>query len=138
VAKQWRTFEHPSDLGLAATADGLGELFEALGEGLARQICPEGVTAAQTRQIEVQAEDVEFLLVEYLSELLGLFHLERFLVAAVRVEADDEGRIRAEVAGEPFDPARHELGPEIKAVTYHKLKVARDAGRWAARVVLDL
>ena len=38
MAKECRTFEHPSDLGLEATADSLGELFEALGEGAARQL----------------------------------------------------------------------------------------------------
>ena len=138
MAKECRTFEHPSDLGLEATADSLGELFEALGEAAARQVCPEGVVAAQTRPVAAEAEDVETLVVEYLGELLGLFHLERFLVADVRVVAVDERSVRAEVAGEAVDLARHELGAEIKAVTYHQLRVARDGGRWTARVILDL
>jgi SHS2 domain-containing protein len=138
MAKQCRTFEHPSDLGLEATADSLAELFEALGEGAARQVCPEGAVAAQTRPVVAEAEDVETLLVEYLGELLGLFHLERFLVASVRVKAVDERSVTAEAVGEPFDPARHELGAEIKAVTYHQLRVARDGDRWTARVILDL
>ena len=138
MAKECRTFEHPSDLGLEATADSLGELFEALGEGAARQICPEGVVAAQTRPVAAQAEDVETLVVEYLGELLGLFHLERFLVANIRVKAVDERSVTAQAAGEPFDRARHQLGAEIKAVTYHHLRVARDGDRWTARVILDL
>ncbi len=132
------TFEHPSDLGLEATADTLGELFQALGEGAAGQICPAGVEPAETRELRAEAEDVEYLAVEFLGELLALLHLEHFLVATVRVEEISERGVRAVVAGEPVDPARHELGAEVKAVTYHQLKVAREAGGWIARVILDL
>jgi SHS2 domain-containing protein len=138
MARQCRTFEHPSDLGLEATADSLAELFQALGEEVARQMCPAGVAAAETRPLAAEAEDVELLLVEYLRQLLGLFNVERFLAAGVRVQAVDERSVRAEVSGEPVDPARHELGAEIKAVTYHQLEVAREGGRWTARVILDL
>ena len=33
--------------------------------------------------------------------------------------------------GEPFDPARHMLAHEVKAITYHELKVERDRRRVA-------
>ena len=138
MAKRCRTFEHPCDLGLDARADSLGELFEAVAEGVARHLCPGGVSASGRRRIRARSEDRELLLVEFLGELLGLFHRERFLPAEVRVEKITEHSVWAEVAGEPYDPARHELGPEIKAVTYHQLKVAREGDAWVARVILDL
>ncbi len=140
MAKHCETFEHPADLGLAARADTLAELFEALGEGLADQICPRRAVAARERKkLLARSEDVESLAVEFLGELLGLFHLEKFLARQVRVERISESAVRAEVTGERYDPARHELGPEIKAVTYHQLEVARrPGGEWIARVILDL
>jgi SHS2 domain-containing protein len=138
MGKDWRTFEHPADLGLEARADSLAELFEALAEGLARQVCPRGVRSQDTLPVRAEADDLESLAVEFLGEVLRLFHLRRFLVAGVRVERIEATSLSASAGGEAYDPARHELGPEIKAVTYHHLKVAHEPDGWVATVLLDL
>ena len=139
MARECWTFEHPAALGLAARADSLGELFEALGEGLAGQICSaRAVRAERTRRVRAQAEDVESLLVEFLSALLGLFHLERWLAGSVRVVRADETSVEADVTGETYDPKRHAIDVEIKAVTYHQLRVGREADAWTASVILDI
>ena len=44
----------------------------------------------------------------------------------------------AEVEGEPFDEARHGRGQELKAVTYHALRVAQDDAGWIAEVLIDI
>ncbi len=139
MTKHCRTFEHTADMGLEGRADTLAELFEAMGEGLAEVICPQRTVKKQkTLQIRVESENVEALLVDFLAELLGLFNLEKFLIARVSVKRIDETSLSAEVVGEPYDPARHELGDEIKAVTYHQLKVAREGDGWIGRVILDI
>lgn len=138
MTKQWRTFEHPADLGLEARAESLPELFEALGEGLARQVCPRGVRSQETLPLEAEADDLESLAVEFLGALLRLFYLRRFLVAEVRVERIEPTSLSASAGGESYEPHRHELGPEIKGVTYHHLKVAQEPGGWVATVLLDL
>ena len=139
MAKRCWTFEHTADVGLQARADSLGELFEAMGEGLADVICPRrAVKKQKTLPIKVESENVESLLVDFLGELLGLFNLEKFLIAGVRVERIDETSVAAKVVGEPYEPARHELREEIKAVTYHKLKVAREGDGWIGTVILDV
>ena len=139
MIKHCRTFEHTADVGLEARADTLAELFEAMGEGLAEVICPRcEVKRQKTLQIRVASENVESLLVDFLSEILRLFNLEKFLVARVSVERIDEMSVAAKVGGEPYEPARHELGDEIKAVTYHQLKVAREGDKWTGRVILDV
>lgn len=139
MAKDCWTFEHPADLGLEARADTLAELFEALGEGMAEQMCPRS-SVREKRSLPVQAEgdDLGSLAVEFLTALLRAFHLERFLVARVRVGEVTDNKVQAEVAGESYDPRRHEIGVEIKAVTYHQLSVARQGDGWTARVILDI
>jgi SHS2 domain-containing protein len=42
------------------------------------------------------------------------------------------------VAGEPFDAARHRILREVKAVTYHDVKVERDGEGLTARLILDI
>jgi SHS2 domain-containing protein len=140
MAKNWTTFEHPSDIGLSASADSMAELFEALGEGMAAQVCESGnVIAREVRTVEAVGDDREDLLVDFLSKLLHLFLMDRFLIATIAVESITDTAIAAKVAGEKYAPPRHELGAEIKAVTYHHLQVAQAAaGGWVGSVLLDI
>ena len=75
-----------------------------------------------------------------MAELLYLYHAEGWLTAEVEFERLDETALRAQLAGELFDEARHELGPEVKAVTWHRLKIERmgESGRLRATVILDV
>lgn len=138
VSKHCETFEHTADIGLAARADTLGELFEALAEGLARLICPHGPAVAQRRSLSVQAEDVEALAVDFLAAVLNAIQTDKFIVAAVCVRKITATDVRAELLGDPYDAERHRLETEVKAVTYHQLKITREAGRWLGRVILDV
>ena len=48
-------------------------------------------------------------------------------------------RLTALLRGEAFDPARHRIKQEIKAVTYHQAEVCQNAaGGWTARVICDV
>jgi len=129
----------PADVGLSARADSLGELFAALAEGLSDVICvrPQ-VRPARRWAVAAAAEDVEALAVDFLGAVLAAIQTDHFLVASAEVGKIDSGRVEAELIGEPYDPARHELKIEVKAVTYHLLRIAREAGQWVGRVVLDL
>ena len=50
-----------------------------------------------------------------------------------------EAGLTATAFGEPFDPARHGIGREVKAVTYHGLSVERQPdGTWLAEVIVDI
>ena len=40
--------------------------------------------------------------------------------------------------GELVDPERHELEHEVKAITYHGLKVEQQADQWLAEVIVDI
>jgi SHS2 domain-containing protein len=138
MAKSHQMIDHGGDVGIEAHADSREELLEALAEGVAEVICPpSAVRPRETRKLSVQAEDIEAATVDFLNALLRLIQVEHFLVAAVKARVS-RNALAAEVAGEPYDPARHELAREVKAVTYHELKVARQGERWYGRVVCDL
>ena len=139
MAKHCETFDHTADVGLTARADSLGELFEALAEGLAEVICPRSqVSPESVRSASCQAEDVEALAVDFLSEVLGVLQGDHFMVAEVSVSEMSEHSVTAELAGQPYDPTRHEISTEVKAVTYHQLSVTQAGPAWTARVILDL
>jgi SHS2 domain-containing protein len=142
MAKHSEILDHPADIGLTARADTLGELMEALAEGLAGIVCDCGqVQPAQRRTLEVAAEDREALAVDFLTAVMNLIQTRHFMVASAAVRVTDEPvscRVIAELAGEPYDPSRHEIDVEIKAVTYHQLRIAQEGGQWTARIIFDI
>ena len=46
--------------------------------------------------------------------------------------------LKALLRGECFDPVRHRIEREIKAVTYHQASVTKTGDGWLARVVFDV
>jgi SHS2 domain-containing protein len=139
MSKECHTFEHTADIGLAAQADTLPELFEALAQGLADFLCPrELVEPTQTREVSVVAEDHEALAIDFLSAVLNVIQADHFMVAWVEATHADETSITAKLLGQPYDPARHQIHTEVKAVTYHLLKIEKTHDGWRGTVILDL
>lgn len=142
MAKTCTTFDHPADVGLLARGDSVSEVFEALAEGLAGFICTkEQVQVRESRQLSAEAEDIEALVVDFLSAVLRLIQTDHFMVAAAEAtleETDRKHAIQARLVGEPYDPTRHEIHTEVKAITYHMLQVKQDGQQWTGRVILDL
>ena len=134
----YETFEHTADLGLRIRAADLPELFAEAARGLfavivsdCRQIRPE-----QPMTFELEADRHDDLLRDWLGELLYTFHAEHLLLTRFHVSLDGT-HLTATAGGEPIDAARHEIDVELKAVTYHGLKVEPNDDGWLAEVIID-
>ncbi len=133
-------FEHTADLGLRATAPDLPALFAEMGNCLLAAMVedPASVVARQTDRIVLTGNDREFLLFDWLKELLLRFETDRMLYSAFNVHSVSETGLVAELAGDFYDPERHVLAHEVKAITYHELKVVEQDGGWLAEVIVDI
>ena len=139
MARHCETFEHTADIGLAGRADSLAGLFEAMGEGLARYLCPARPRRAdRSSEVDLSAPDVEALLVDFLSAVNAAVLRGHLLVGKVAVEEITPTRVRARLTGTDLDSRRDEITTEVKAVTYHQLEVRQRDGQWTARVILDI
>lgn len=135
----YETFEHTADLGLHARAPDLDTLFAETAAALF-SILVEDPAAVEPRQrvdIQVSGDEREYLLFDWLKELLYRSNAEHLLFRRFEVRVSDAGLAGA-AWGEPFDPARHMLSHEVKAITYHGLKVERTADGWLAEVIVDI
>ncbi|MHC4142845.1 MAG: archease, partial [Planctomycetota bacterium] len=81
--------------------------------------------------------DRVYLLFDWLHELLVAFETRRLVLSEFRVRVSDTG-LAAEVRGEGLDPDRHRLLHEVKAITYHGLKLEQTAAGWQAEVIVDI
>jgi SHS2 domain-containing protein len=132
-------FEHTADLGIRARAPELNELFEEMARGLFAAIV-EDLSTVRTdiaASIEFEGDDLEYLLFDWLRELLYRFDADHMLFSSFQVVVNENG-LRATAYGEYLDPARHVLSHEVKAVTYHTLRVEREGDEWVAEVIVDI
>ena len=135
----YELFEHTADLGLRVRASTLNDLFADAGAGLSSMIV-EDVTSVQPLvriPIEIAGSDREFLLFDWLRQLLHHFDDEKLVFVKFDVNVDDSG-LKAVVWGEPLEPERHGRSHEVKAITYHELKVEPTADGWMAEVIVDI
>ncbi|MCI0513036.1 archease [candidate division KSB1 bacterium] len=138
-AQYYQQLEHSGDIAIQVWGSNLAELFTHAAYALFdlitdfKQIQPFAV-----RAIEVTAGDPEALLVAWLSELNYLFETEYFLVCQVQVTTLTPETLTAQVTGETRDPRRHIITTEIKAVTFHQLKIQQASENWTAQVIFDI
>jgi len=137
--KKYEFIEHTADLGFKAYGSSVEELFEHAAEALFESlIARESVEERTERSIEVEADALDNLIVNWLAELIYLYDTERLVFKSFEVKPIQNNRLKANVRGEILDPARHEIKTGIKAVTYHQLYVKEREGGWEARVILDI
>ena len=135
----YRILDHTADVGLEAYGADLAELFSNAAGGMFAVIAaPDTIRASKELLVRVEAENLENLLVNWLSELLYLSATRGMLLGRFEISEIDPQHLVANVFGEPIDQSRHELYTEIKAVTYHELKVEKQDQGWIARVLFDV
>ncbi|MCH7988610.1 MAG: archease [Planctomycetes bacterium] len=135
----YEIFEHTADLGIRVSAEDLNTLFIDAGKALFSVIVENvnEVHNEQERVFEIAGSDKEYLFFDWLSELLSLFEIEHLLCSEFEVTVSETG-LKAKVRGEPVDLQRHLLSHEVKAVTYHRLRVEQTSRGWEAEVILDI
>ncbi|MDI6855629.1 MAG: archease [Candidatus Thermoplasmatota archaeon] len=123
--KKYSFIEHTADIAIRAYGKNLDQCFENAAFAMFDIISDtKKVKTTGEYKIELKAESLEQLLVDWLSKLLYLHDSNNFLFGKFRVALDKERKnLRAQVWGEKFDRNRHFVGKEIKAVTYHMLEV---------------
>ncbi len=146
-----------ADVAFRAWGDGLGELFAAAARAMvAVMVEPvESLVASSQHQVSLEGSSLDLLLHDFLQEILYAKDALHLLLVPVSVTLTPAAGgpfvrppaaapphhgycLRGTLAGEAPDPARHQLGPEVKAVTLHRLAVVRTTAGWQAEVVLDI
>jgi len=135
----YEVFEHTADLGIRVRAATLDALLADAARGLFAVIAGD-LTQIETREerpFALPGTDPTWLLHDWTSELLAVFAIERLLFREFTVMVDDTG-LRATARGETYDPSRHVLAHEIKAVTQHLLDVRQGPAGWEAEFIVDI
>ncbi len=132
-------FDHTADIGVDVGAPDLSALFENAALAMFDILTDLSLVSPVTSvPIRAGGADIEETLVRWLSELLYLHDVRGFLFSVIRVSGISPTSVRGVASGEPFEPGRHEVRTEVKAVTYHQVSVTKEGEMWKARYVIDV
>jgi SHS2 domain-containing protein len=130
-----------ADMAFEAFGKNLDDLFTNCGLAVTAVMTdPPSVKRKEAREFTVGGHDLPSLLFDYLTKILYFKDAEGIVFSgfSVRVRKKDGGfSLSCTARGEALDRRKHELRTEVKAATYHQMKVEEKAGRWRAQVVLD-
>ena len=132
-------FEHTADIGIKVRGQDLNQLFQnaalAMFDIIARK---HSVTKTSLEIIEIkqEAEDLEELFVNWLNELLSLSATKELIFSDFKIQKLTVRNLQATVSGSPAKG--YELTTEIKAATYHGLKLEQSKSGWQAEVIFDV
>ncbi len=145
--KDYRIIDHLSDIGIEFYGDTPEALFENAGKGMFSIMCDlRSVKPMEKKSIRITGKNTNFedLLVLWLERLIYRYEVDDTLFSEFRV--DKIGRrnhklvLNAQILGEKVDPDKHEIRVTIKAPTYHRLEIIRNARghNWKGRVIFDI
>ena len=137
--KHFEILDHTADTGLTIYGEDLKALFAHAGEGFFHIITDlRKVKRRVEKRVELRGESLDRLMVGWLGELLYLHDVDHLLFRRFDIESVGEEGLRAVAKGEHFQEGVHVIKTEVKAVTYHQIRVERRNGGWRARVIFDL
>ncbi len=102
----------------------------------------ERVEARETREIAIEADDMEQLLFKWIDDVLYLFDGEKFAPSRhmeLALVHNGACKLRAVIHGERYDIERHGFrGTIVKAMTYHEMSIERRGDVWRVQFVVDV
>jgi SHS2 domain-containing protein len=133
----YEILEHTADVGVEARGGTLEECFEQATLGLLEILGMQPAGRGTIVTLELVAEDLGGLLVDWLNEVLYLQDARDAVITALGVEKVTTRNATGWVSLAPRR-GRHLEGTQVKATTYHQLMVDATPDGYVARVFFDV
>jgi SHS2 domain-containing protein len=139
VEKDYELIEHMADIGITAYGSDLKQAFANAARGLFSLIAElDTVSEKNIYHFQVSAPDRDALLVNWLNELIYRFEAKEMLFHRFNINTLTDTELKATGYGEKIDLTKHELKIQVKAATYHMLKIEQIKDEWKVQVIFDV
>lgn len=140
--KRFEFLKHTADVAVRVYGGSLKELFASAAIAMYSILVEKkgNRRGAALKEITVNKteEELEDLLKSWLDELLFYYSSERLILHRIKTLEISEVALSAKVLLETLDEEYFDVKEEIKAVTYHELKVERVRNQWRAHIIFDV
>ena len=143
MAYKYIFLDHTADIAVDIEADALDELFIASAHAWRDSISDDRKSSqSQERTLILSENDLEILLVSFLTELNFLYQSKSWMMDSVNSIEIYEGNaiwnLKAKITGNHCDRTKMNLKSEIKAITYHQMEIKEKNGKFSTRIVFDI
>ena len=136
---KYRLIDHTADFGIQVFGADAKELFSNAALAMFDLITEVGsLKELNSMDIKISGEDWPDLMINWLRELLFLWNGKELLVKKADITTLSENNLSAKVYFDSYDPDRHLINIEVKAVTYHQIRVESGTSGWEARIIFDV
>src|SRR5215210_3946045 len=138
----FRYIDHVSDAMAEAYGRTLGEAFAHSAEALVNLVCNVSkVDPDKIVTIETTGFDRKSLLYNWLEKVLLVLLIDNIILAKFEVKIKrhkDKFYLFSTCKGDDFLRQKHEYKVEVKAITYHGMKITNKKGKVIIRFLVDL
>ena len=132
-----------ADVAFEAEGKTISELFESAGFAITNAMIRDlkQIERKVEKSFEIDAEDLEMLLFNFLQEIIFYKDAEQLLFNKFDLDIEqreDRWFLRAKAYGEEIDPKKHETVVDVKAVSLNRFKVEETGKGWRATVIVDV
>ncbi len=134
---KFELFSHTADIGIRGRGKTIEEAFSMAATAMISVITePESIDPNISIEIFCEAEDYEFLLYEWLNNIIYEISTRNMLFCEFDIKISNYS-LTGMIRGEKIDPNKHDPRVEIKGATLTELMVKKN-GEWIAQCVLDV
>lgn len=136
--------DHTADVSVKSWGRNLEDAFSQTALSLMTTLTPnlKKISRNIEKKIEVVSEDKYALCFDFLSEFLFLFDVEDLVFSYVSVKSiqkiEEKFKLIAIAKGEQFDRNKHEIGTEVKGITYSFMNIEEKKNKVEIRIVFDI
>ncbi len=132
----YEILSHPADLKIRVWGKDKKDLFLNALLSLMESIKPEAIKSQKRQQsIKITSEGLDTLLVDFLNEALYLSQSNQEVYSKIEFNSFSDKKLEGKLIGSKAES----FGEEVKAATYHNLRVEKkDEGLWEAIILFDV
>jgi len=136
--------EHTADIRVKSWGRSLEEAFSQTAYSLMTTLSPDlkKISPIVKKKIKIIAEDIGALLFDFLSEFLYIFDVQGLIFSKIDVlsitKSNNKYKLVAQLQGENFNLEKHDIGTEVKAITYSFMNIEQSEDRVTIDIVFDI
>jgi len=139
----FKEIEHTADVGICASGPSLPGLFASALYGMYSVMLGDtDIVENDILNLDLKEDSLEELLNSWLSEINYLALVKKFFVHAIPemqiTESDNGYHLKAKLSGDLNPKYDQYFQTEIKAITYHQLKIEKSPQGYTAQIIFDI
>ncbi len=132
----YQIIDHTADIGIKITAPTLECLFIDSALAMFDIIGYSVKGVDQKVEISLKSNSIEDLLHDFLSELLYIYETDNIAFSRIKIKKLLKNSLSVTVYGEIVE--QEQAKTEIKAVTYHRLKIEKNEDKYSVEIIFDI